>query len=166
MARRARKPKAEKKQGRRMLEADPLVQDLVKKHHKHLERAKIIVLGKPKATKRHGKTVYATGQAAPEWLRVLSRETAGEDLHYLITVGLDAWDVADIKTKRAALDEVLCGFAGQDGNTDKWGTRGPDITGYRGNIERFGAWHADLQLFCAAVKQLTLNLEPADGGKK
>ena len=34
------------------------------KHHQHLERAKIVVLGKPKAGKSHGKTNVAKASKA------------------------------------------------------------------------------------------------------
>jgi hypothetical protein len=50
---------------RRMPEVEAIVDELVKKHHRHLERAKIVVLGKPKAGKSHGKVNVAKASRPP-----------------------------------------------------------------------------------------------------
>ncbi len=145
-----------KKDWRRMLEADPLVQDLVKKFHQALERAKIIVLGKPKAGKKHGRLVYATAHRVSEAMAVLFKEVAGEDVHYYILVGLDAWEHLDTKHRRIVLDRALCHFAGQDG--EKWIMRGPDVEEFTAILQRHGAWSPELVIFCKAAQQLDLNL--------
>src|SRR5919106_3094970 len=113
---RKRKPKTEKpkQEWRRMLELDPVVQDLIQKHHRHLERAKIVCLGKPKAGKRGGKINYAKAKRATPELQALIKEIAGEDVHYVILVGLDAWEKLESKKRRIILDHELCHFTGQD----------------------------------------------------
>ncbi len=112
---------------RRMLEADPLVQDLVKKYHRHLERAKIVVLGKPRASKSHGKTNVAKAKRATDTIQTLVKELAGEDVHYIIEVGLDAWEQLDMQQRRIVLDHELCHFSGLDVEKNTWGLRGHDL---------------------------------------
>lgn len=160
MAKRGRPKKdTQKAEWRRMLEADPLVQDLIKKHHRHLERAKIVILGKPKAGKRHGKLVYAVAKRVTEATQTLVKETGGEEIHYEIQVGLDQWDHLDTKTRKIVLDQALCHFTGLDLDKNRWGMRGPDVEEFNSILERHGAWNVDLQLFCRVAKQMPLDLE-------
>jgi hypothetical protein len=160
MARKAKKEKP-KEEWRRMLEADPVVQDLVHKHHRHLERAKIVVLGKPKADKRGGKVNVAKAKRATPELQALIKELAGEDVHYVILVGLDAWEKLDTKNRRSVLDHELCHFTGQDLDTGKWGMVGHDVEAFTAEIVRHGAWTEELRRFCKEARQLSLDLKPA-----
>jgi hypothetical protein len=150
----AKKPKKEKPKAewRRMPEAEAVVADLVHKHHRHLERAKIVVLGKPKAGKRGGKVNVAKAKRATPELQALIKEIAGEEVHYVILVGLDAWDKQDTKQRRIVLDHELCHFAGQDLDTGKWGLVGHDVEEFSAILARHGAWNWELRRFCQEAK--------------
>src|SRR5918996_1100000 len=103
MAKKAKKEKP-KEEWRRMPEAEAVVADLVQRHHRHLERAKIIVLGKPKAGKRGGKVNVGKAKRATPELQALIKEIAGEEVHYVILIGLDAWEKLETKARRIVLD--------------------------------------------------------------
>jgi len=157
MPRRARKKKElVKVEWRRMLETEPLVDELVKKHHRHLERAKIVILGKPKAGKAHGKVRVATARKAPAGLNALVKDEIGE-VHYIIEIGLDAWDKLTPKGRRIVLDHELCHFAGQD-EAGRWGMLGHDVEEFTAILERHGAYRPELEIFVRAAKQLELPL--------
>src|SRR5437879_777305 len=128
MAKRAKKPKAEKVDWRRMPELDPIIDELVRKHHKHLERAKILALGKPKASKRWGRLVVATAKRASDALNALVRDEVG-DIAYVIEIGLDVWDSMDMKKRRIELDRALMYFSGRN-DKDRWTMRRPDVEAF------------------------------------
>lgn len=153
---RRRKKELVKVEWRRMPEVEAIIDELVKKHHRHLERARIVVLGKPKAGKRRGKTNVATASKAPAALNALVKDEIGE-VHYQIAIGLDAWDKLDAKKRRIVLDHELCHFAGQD-EAGKWGLVGHDVEEFTTILGRHGAWTADLELFVKQAKQLELPL--------
>lgn len=154
------KPKAEKVkvEWRRMPEVEALIEEIVEQHHRHLARAKILALGKPKATKRAGgKVNVAKAKRATPALNALVKDELGE-VHYLVEVGIDAWDGLDAKQRRIVLDHELCHFVGQDLETDKWGLVGHDVEEFTDILRRHGAWTADLQLFAKECQQLSLDL--------
>lgn len=143
----------------RMPEVEAIVQEIVAKDHRHLERAKILVLGKPKASMRGGKVNIAKAKRATEALNALVREELGA-VHYLIEVGVDIWDELDSKKRRIVLDHELCHFTGQD-DKGKWQLVGHDVEEFTAIIRRHGAWTVDLELFATEIKQLSLDLKPA-----
>lgn len=159
MARGRGRKKKEKKppvEWTRMHQVEETVADLVRKHHSHLERATIFVLGKPKASKRSGgKVNVAKARRCTEALRALVKDEIGE-AHYIIEVGKDAWEALSQDTKKIVLDHELCHFAGQD-DKGKWGLLDHDVAEFRSIIERYGLYSADLELFAkTAAEQLEL----------
>ena len=138
---------------------EKLVTELVEKYHAHLTRARIIVLGKPKASKTHGKVNVAKAKRATPAIQALLRDASGVDVHYLIEVGMDAWDGQSARQKRAILDHELHHFTGMevdDKGREKWGLRGHDVQEFAAVVRRHGAYHADLEVFVAAIRQLKL----------
>ena len=138
---------------------EKLVTELVEKYHAHLTRARIIVLGKPKASKTHGKVNVAKARRATPAIQALLRDASGVDVHYLIEVGMDAWDGQSARQKRAILDHELHHFTGMevdDKGREKWGLRGHDVQEFTAVVRRHGAYHADLEVFVSAIQQLKL----------
>lgn len=156
MARRYRaRAKAPKVEWRAMPEVEALVQQMVEKHHKHLERAEIKVIGKPKAGKKLGRLVIVEVSKPTPKQRIL--HTDG-DVHYVITIGLDAWGQLDQKkAHHREIDRALCHFTGLD-EKDRWQIVAPDVQEFTAILQRHGAYNADLEIFVDAAKQLDLPL--------
>lgn len=79
--------------------------------------------------KKIGDDIKTTTQGAPD---------------FIITVWYNWWEDAKPDQRRAMMDHLLChvGFSVTDGKT--W-LRQHDFEGFRGEIERHGAWSAELQ---------------------
>lgn len=151
--RKPKKPKVPKKtEWERMPEAEKLVAELVAKHHKHLERAKIICLGKPKAGKKRGRSVEATARKATKAMTLLMKEGIGTDLHYYIEIGLDLWETMNATNRKTLLDHELCHFAGQDLEKGTWGLVGHDVEEFTAIVKRHGAYNAGLVAFGEQLK--------------
>ncbi len=152
----AKKP-AVKLDWERLYVVEKIVEELVESFHGHLERAKVLVLGKPKATKRGDRIVIARGRAVTPAVRALLKDEIG-DAHYLIELGRDAWDALNQDRKRIAIDRELCKFIGQD-EKGRWSTRDYDVKEFTAIIHRYGLCDASTELFAQeAKKQLELAL--------
>lgn len=137
-----------------VLEKD--VEELVEKIHPHLRAAKIVVLQKPKAGKRHGRVLITQTKRASEATAALLKDEIGP-LHYVIEIGKDAWDTLSQERKKVVLDHALCYCAGQDPDKGTWKLRGPDVEEFTQIIERHGLWTGELEIFSKeAAKQLEL----------
>jgi len=135
---------------------EKIVDEIVAEHHPHLARAKIVVLGKPKAGKRGGKVNVAKASKAAAALNALVKDEIGE-VHYQIAIGLDGWDKLSPKQRRIVLDHELMHFAGQD-EAGKWVLVGHDVEAFTAEIRRHGAWTLELEIFCREAQQLALPL--------
>jgi predicted metallopeptidase len=141
----------------RLPSAEALVEDLVPKYHQHLRSARIGCVARPKAGKRHGKTIYASIKRADDVLNVLRADDVGR-FAYVIVVGHDAWEKLSADQRRIVIDHELCHAAGQD-PLGRWTLTGHDVEEFSAIIRRYGTWTADLQLFAKEVAQLSIPLE-------
>ena len=146
-------------------ERQPLIEkqvtELVEKFHAHLTRARIIVLGKPKASKSNGKVNVAKAKRATPAIRALLKDALGVDVHYLIEIGMDEWQGGRLSAhqKRATLDHELHHFTGvevDDQGRETWGMRAHDVQEFTAVVRRYGAYHADLEVFVQEIRQLKL----------
>jgi predicted metallopeptidase len=144
-----------KAEWRRMPEVESIVAEIVAKHHRHLEHAQIVVLGKPKASKALGKVNVAKAKRATEAMNALLRDEIGE-VHYIIEIGLDEWGRLLASDRRKVIDHELMHFAGLDEDSERWLLVGHDVEAFTEEIKRHGAWTPELRTFCAAAKQLDL----------
>jgi hypothetical protein len=158
---RCRRPKKEpvKTEWERMPEADSLARQLIEKHHKHLERATVLCLGKPKASKRGDKVNIAKARKVTKAMNALLKDSNVGEGHYLIEIGLDAWRALDKEKRKIVLDHELMHMAGQD-DKGHWTTVGHDIEAFTEEIRRYGAWTAELEIFAKEARQLSLDLKP------
>lgn len=140
-------------------EIEKLVAEVAKKFHKHLERAVIAVLGKPKAGKRMGRRVIATVHKPTAMMNAMLADEWGE-LHYIIVVGMDAWGELDQKAKRRVIDEALCHFTGMD-EKDRWQIVDYDVKVFHSHFKRWGAYNADVEMFVEAARQIDMFPEDA-----
>jgi hypothetical protein len=155
---RAKPPKPPKPapEWERMPLIEKLAQELIGQYHQHLERAKFVVLGKPKAGKRGEKTVQAAGMRASKALQALWKEGAGEDLHYVILIGRPEWDAMKPERRRIVLDAILNKFTGLDEKGD-WGLRKDfDVEVDLPILRRYGAHTVELELLAKEAKQMGL----------
>lgn len=132
----------------REIAAEVMVSELVLKHHTHLERATIVVVSKPKASKKAGKIVYATIQVASDLVRILSEE----DPDYVITLGRDEWGHMQMDMKWAILDHELCHADGRDEESEKWLLVGHDVEEFGAVIRRHGLWRLGLRAFAEVLE--------------
>jgi len=141
----------------RLYVVEKLVEDLVDAHHAHLARAKILVLGKPKATRRGDRVSIAHGRRVTPAVQALLKDQIG-DAHYLVEVGRDAWEALGQDRRRITIDRELCKFIGQD-DKGRWATRDYDVKEFTAIIGRYGLCDASTELFAQeAKKQLELAL--------
>jgi putative metallopeptidase len=154
---RVKKQKAEKEkiEWRRMPEVEALIEGIVKKHHKHLDRARIVVLGKPKAARHLGKRVEVVVRKPTSATQALLAGEDAPEVAYLIEVGLDLWGELDPKGKRRLLDYALCHFTGRN-DKDTWEVVGPDVEFFTEHYKRWGAHTASEEMFVEAARQLDL----------
>jgi hypothetical protein len=135
---------------------EKLAQELIAQHHQHLERAKIVVLGKPKAGKRGEKVVDAVGVRPSKALQALWKESAGEDLHYVIVIGRTEWDAMTPARRRIVLDSILNKFIGLD-EKGRWTLRKDyDVEVDLPILRRYGAHTVELELLAKEAKQMGL----------
>lgn len=149
---RGRKPRAEVLEWERLVTVEKIVAELVDQHHPHLQRAKILVLGKPKARKSGERRVIATGKAVGPELATALKDTDQGEAHYLVIVGRDCFNALTQDQKRIEIDRALCGFAGQD-EKGRWLLQDYDIKDYRRMLDWYGLKHSvDADLYGQVVK--------------
>lgn len=157
--RKNKKPRVEVLDWERLLIVEKTVEELIAQHHPHLARAKVIVVGKPKARKSGDRIIIATSKAVgPEMAATLKDQEIGE-CHYLIILGRDAWNALAQDEKRIQVDRALCAFAGQD-EKGRWTLNGYDIQDYRRMVDWYGLYSSDVQLYGKVVGE---QLELAEG---
>ena len=138
---------------------EKIVDEVVATHHPHLARARIVCLGKPKAGTKGQSTVVATASRAPKNLAALYKDAAGLDVHYLITIGRDAWDGMTKEQQKIIIDHELCHFLGLD-DKGRWALRSDhDIQEFHEIIKRHGDKLPALHGVLRVARQLGLALE-------
>ncbi len=149
---RAKKPKVEVLDWERLLTVETTVEELVRSHHPHLERATILVLGKPKAAKRGDRRIITVAKAVgPELATALKDQALGEP-HYLVIIGRDVWHGLTQEQKRIELDRALCHFAGRD-EKGRWLLQDYDIKDFSRMVDWYGLKHsAEIQTYAKVVK--------------
>jgi predicted metallopeptidase len=150
--RKAKKPKVPVKvEWERQPLIEKIVDELVSAHHPHLQRARIIALGRPTGSKKK----MAVAKRASRAIQAIYKDAAGLDVHYLIEVGLDHWERLDARGRKILIDHELCHFAGLD-DRGRWGMLDHEIEEFRAIVKRYGAYHADLAAFVTEAKQMSL----------
>ena len=140
---------------------EKIVDEVVSDHHPHLGRARIIVLGKPKAGKSGLSVVAARARRAPKSLAAVYKDAAGLDVHYLIEIGLDVWDAMRPEQRRILIDHELCHLLGLD-DQGRWAIRPDhDVTEFHEIIKRHGDKLPELQGVLRVARQMGLPMEPA-----
>jgi predicted metallopeptidase len=139
---------------------EKIVDEVVADHHPHLARARIIVLGKPKAGTRGQSTVVATASRAPKNVAALYKDASGLDVHYLITIGRSAWDELSAEQK-IVIDHKCCHFLGLD-DKGRWALRADhDVEEFHEIIKRHGEKLPALQGVLRIARQMALPLPEA-----
>lgn len=123
-----------------------IVRDLVAKFHPHLALCddEIAIVFKEKSTSVGDVEIIGKTGKAPAILGVL-----GEVKYkFLIVLAADSWQELNDKQRVALLDHHLCGCKveenPQTGNT-KFYVAPPDVSFYKGEIERHGVWRTSSQ---------------------
>ena len=115
-----------------------LVEAIINEYHPRLSGADIVILFKDEATKKGGKLVLGTAKKAPAILR------AYEDLHFLIILAKDRWDLMTAPQRRALIDHELCHCV-IDYEREFTSIRPHDIEEFNEILDRHGLWTSDLR---------------------
>jgi hypothetical protein len=118
-----------------------IIRDLIAKYHPHLALVddEIAVVFKEKATTVGTVEIIGKTGKAPAILSVLG-DTKWK---FLITLAADAWVNLDDKQKVALLDHHLCGCRVEENEQNgalKCFVAPPDVSFFKGEIERHGVW--------------------------
>jgi hypothetical protein len=135
-------------------EAESMVAELVGTYHRHLDRAHIVCLTKPTASKKNGRTTWATCQKVTPLIRALLETETQAD--YVIVIAGPVWERLTTKERRALIDHELMHAAGYDDERETWLLDGHDVEEFAAIIERHGAWRPDLERFIGAAKKVVL----------
>lgn len=131
----------------------------LRRHHPHLENARLVVLSGPLGHAEGCKTLgRARRPKATE--RALLEALGAEPPAYVIEVDAEQWAIADMEQKQALLDHELCHMAGreigEDGAMGDWKLRGHDLEEFLPVLQRHGPWRPMLRDFCKVARQLDL----------
>lgn len=146
---------SEEKRWARRPDVESIIEFCVGRWHKHLERANIVALGRPKPGKRHGSDVWAHIKRASPMDRVLYSDD-GEGIDYVLVVAVSVWDRLPNEGRVALIDHELCHATGYDAETETWGIRGHDIEEFGQVIERHGAWTEARRAFIETAQRVKL----------
>lgn len=157
MGRRRAKTESVKVEWSVCAEADPFVKDLVKAHHPHLAKARLVCLGKPKGPKapRELVVVKVVTKQANALLKAV--DPLSRQFDYALEVPLDVWTRMDRTQRTQVLDHALCHCAGQD-DKGRWGLRVHDVEEFAAMLRRHGGYTAALREFIKEARQLSLEL--------
>ncbi|HEV8596796.1 MAG TPA: putative metallopeptidase [Candidatus Dormibacteraeota bacterium] len=158
--RKAKKPKVPVKvEWERLLLVEKTIHELVGLVHKHLERAKIVAVGKPRGTKKMCCGGIAKLTTPSKALRALVKDDIG-DVHYIAVIGLDRWEKLEAEARKRVLDHLLCHAGGRDDDRDVWFLVDHDVEEFTAVIKRHGLDDSPgLRAFVSQAKQLKLELK-------
>jgi hypothetical protein len=166
MARRSFGAKKKKEPAKVEWERLPLVDKLVQEcideyEHDHLERAKIICLGKPRAG-RAGKCGDVVKLKTPTKALIASiKHEGGTDVHYVIELGLDRWDRLDAAGRKRELDHALCHAGGLD-EKGRWFKLPHDVEEFTAILKRHGLQDSPgMRGFVVHARQMKLSFKLA-----
>ena len=135
------------------------IKTLIKEHHSHLEKAKIMVVFREARWVSKGRNVYGrTKTMSPEL------KTA-YDVDFVMTLNRKIFEDAEPRIKLAILDAELCRCDYKENNSTgeiTWKINSPDIEGHIKNITRFGFWADELSQAEAGYKQTSLEFDSKD----
>ena len=114
---------------------------LIRKHHPHLLKARVVCVGKPKAS-RAGRVVnIAKARRASRLVQALVRPVP----NYVIEIGRDVWETLTTRERGIVLDHELMHFAGYDEKRKWWRMRRHDVEEFYEILQRYGAWSEELK---------------------
>jgi hypothetical protein len=150
-----RKKKAPVKQDyERMPTVDKMINEMIQLTHRHLERAKVYAVGKPKGTAKMCCGGTAKLMMPSKAVKALVKDDLG-DVHFVAVIGLDKWEKLDQDAKKRVIDHLCChAFCGEDGG---FSLLDHDVSEFVAVIKRHGLDDSPgLRAFAQAAKQLKL----------
>ncbi len=140
---------------------EKLLNEVAEQNHKHLERAKIVVLVKP----RGGGALCCNGvgklMSPSRAVLALVKEDMGE-VHYITVIGRDRWEkLGETAAKKRVLDHLLCHAGGLD-DKGRWFKVEHDVQEFVAVLKRHGLDDSPgLTQFVATAKQMKFPLKLA-----
>lgn len=124
-----------------------IAKEMIEKHHKSLENARIAFLFRAEAQMKNGRAVLGTASlVGAKWRPLLK-----DKYDFLIILAADFWlDILDNRQKRALIDHELCHciFTMPEG---KASIRNHDVEEFYEVIQRHGDWLGQIEGFEAAL---------------
>ena len=133
---------------------ESLAKGLIPNYHPELVDARIMYVFVDKASKKGGKELWGKAQkVAGVWEWAVEKD-------FVLTIPADKWMTLEESQKTALVDHLLERCTGEDdektGET-KWMVREPDVQEFSNILERYGAWHADLERFVMVSKEVDIS---------
>lgn len=132
---------------------------LISRYHHHLASANIMFLCVNKPIKGVGGKVQKATPLIKYLADLQDCEMAThkhvwhgdlnrDEVDFIVTISLDAWNQADNRKRAAMVDHLLCRMTGQENEETgemKWKTRDPDVQEFAECAERHGSWNNALE---------------------
>lgn len=142
-----------------------IAQPLIRQHHPHLLKARILWLVSSSKRTREGRVQLGVGKKLSPEARFLSSgaESVEDGYDYLVTLSAALWRKLDDQAKAALIDHELCHLVRKQtvnrrtGKvTESWARRGHDLEEFVEIVKRHGLWSADVRDLVLAGAQLAL----------
>jgi hypothetical protein len=138
---------------------EKILNEVAEEHHGHLERAKLVVVVKPRAGRKGccgGLGQLKTPSRA--MLALLKDQEIGEP-SYILLLGRDKWEKLSPEARRRALDHFLCHAGGIDTDRGRWFKVEHDCEEFTAILKRHGVdGSPGLTHFVAQAKQLEIRI--------
>ncbi|MFP3915863.1 MAG: putative metallopeptidase, partial [Actinomycetota bacterium] len=137
-------------------EVAKIAEDLIPKHHEHLQGAPILYVFRDVAMVSRGKTIAAKARRVSGLNAFLVAVAAGTEdsvdhTFFVMEVAEDWWADASEPQRVALVDHELCHFGiDEEDEGPVLRIRAHDIEEFRSVVRRHGLWNEDVESFAAA----------------
>jgi hypothetical protein len=130
-------------------EAEEIGNELIRRYHQDISKAKIFYYFKKKASKKKGKLELATITLTSPKIKFISEK----QYDFYIEIGWTEWSELTLQQKIALIDHELC-HAAFSLDKGKFIIVGHTVEEFREIIERYGFWTESVKAFGEACKRV------------
>jgi hypothetical protein len=128
----------------------------------HLERARILYLGKPSKEYIGGDVQEGANRPSTEAEGLVALACSHQPFSYVLEIPLGLWDALAQKDREAFIFHKLCHLDGLDIENGVWGVRkGHDVNEFTAVLAKYGPWLAPIREFLRTGRQLELDFDDA-----
>lgn len=125
-----------------------LAKELIQNHHAYLANARIVYLFRAGKWIKGDKIRFGQCKLASEDIRFIA------EFDFVITINLDAREVANAQMRLAVVDHELChcDYTENEQGDRKWCVRDHDVQEFVAIVHRHGLWDTELQKLVIASR--------------